>query len=171
MTSPLPIVVTLPSEHHSSRQGRKIAAIVLHHTAGTDSRGWLTKNPQGVSAHVLIRRDGIIYRMVHDDRAAHHAGKSAIGNYRPDVLTSPNLITLAIELENTGTQDYPDAQMHACAYTVAVWYRRHSWLPILTHKIIDTKGKVDPAGFNGLDLHNRITAWLLPSSALDWQIP
>lgn len=149
------------STHRSSRGSARPLVIVLHHTAGTNSLSWLTKNPQGVSTHVLITRAGLIYRMVPDTFAAHTVGRSNLGRYTTAAgdAGNANQIALNIELENTGKQDYPVAQRDAAAWQCADWWNRWGDLPILGHKHIDAGGKTDPHGLDLREFVRRVWAW------------
>lgn len=158
-----PVVVTYPSAHQSSRGGAPIRAIVLHHTAGRDSLGWLAHNPAGVSTHILVSKLGVLYRMVPDAQAAHTVGFSNLGTYaRQDGDgDSANQITLNIELENLGdgADLYPDPQVDACAFQIAEWWRAYGDLPVITHALIDTQGKTDPRGLDLRDVLRRALRW------------
>jgi hypothetical protein len=148
-----PKTATLLSQHHSSRNGQPITLIVVHATAGKDSRSWLVSNPSQVSIHVLIQKDGTIIRMVPDDQAAHHAGFSKIVldgvTYSQNSPHGCNEIALGIELENLndGHDVYPDAQLQACAWQIETWLAAYSTLKaIVMHRDIDQQGKTDAAG-------------------------
>lgn len=151
------------SDHASARLGAPIRAIVLHHTAGTGSLAHLTRNAQGVSTHVLIAKTGLLYRMVPDDLAAHTVGHSNLGRYTaaPGDAGNANQITLNIELENLGdgTDPYPDAQIAACGWQIAQWWRAYGVIPILTHALIDTQGKTDPRGLDLARVYRAALAW------------
>lgn len=74
-----PVITTFHSPNHSSRNGVKIDAIVLHCTEATlDSTLQTfmdpTPLPEGrqVSVHYVIDRNGDIYQMVADDDRANH---------------------------------------------------------------------------------------------------
>lgn len=71
--------------------------IVLHHTAGANSLGWLTNRESGVSAHFLISRDGTTYQLVRSNMKAFHAGVSTYYG-RENV----NNFSIGIEHENWG---------------------------------------------------------------------
>jgi len=161
-----PTFVNLPSDHHSSRGGHSVAAIVIHATAGTDSRDWLQHNPAQVSAHVLIARDGTLYRMVADTRAAHHCGYSRIvvGGRVIDGTAgaNPNQYTLGVELENlnNGKQAYPAAQLAALGWQIAQWLRIYPGARLLLHRDIDTAGKTDPRGLAWTAVYAAVGPWL-----------
>lgn len=169
----VPPVVNHPSKHFSSRAGASIGAIVLHHTAGTDSLKYLTENAKGVSTHSLIDKPGTIYRMVADHLAAHTVGFSNLGRYTVAAgdKGSANQITFNIELENlgNGTDPYPEAQRDACGYEIARIWHTFGVVPVLTHEIIDTQGKNDPHGLDLADVLRRALAWYdsVPGSSID----
>lgn len=79
------IIRTRRSPYHSSRNNGDINAIVLHYTTGSNTEGtlrWLENNPNSVSAHYVIGRDGAIYQMVNDSERANHcrgANRHSIG--------------------------------------------------------------------------------------------
>lgn len=146
------------SKHSSSRNGAAVQAIVIHATAGTNSLGWLIENPQQVSAHYLIRKDGHIYQLVHLDRAAHHCGfsKINIGGKIYDKTTSPNpnQITVGIELENlnNGKDPYPAVQIAALRELLDYLRSLYPKAVLLFHRDIDTQGKTDPRGLDWPDI-------------------
>lgn len=137
--------------------------IVLHATAGTDSRAWLTRTsfPNKVSIHVLISKDGAIYRSTPPERVAWHAGLGYLGVYKPGgIHGSVNDISLGIELENlnNGKDPYPLEQVEACGFVIAGWWRDYGPLPVLPHALIDGR-KSDPAGFDWAALYRAIYRW------------
>lgn len=162
-----PRVIDLPSVHHSPRGSARVWAIVVHATAGTDSRAWLQRNPNGVSAHALISRDGTVYRMVPDDRAAHHVGYSRIVVGGRIITRStqpnPNQVTLGVELENRndGREPYPPAQLAALGWLLAGWSTAYPDARLVLHREIDTQGKSDPAGLQWPAIHAAMAPWLV----------
>ena len=167
-----PQVILHPSQHHSSRGGAPVVAIVIHATAGTNSLGWLTSNPAGVSAHALISKAGAVYRMVPDERAAHHCGYSRI--VRGQALISrattpnPNQVSLGVELENvnSGRDPYPDAQLAALGWLLTDWSQRHPLARLVLHREIDTQGKSDPAGLTWPTIFAAMAPWHAPAPLL-----
>lgn len=141
-----PTVILRPARDSVDRGAFAPRAIVLHHTGGTDSLSWLAGNPQGTSAHVLIHKGGIVYRMVPDERGANAVGFSNLGRFLAKTPRNPNLITLNIEIENLGDgkDPYTDDQYWSVGWQVAQWWNRYNPLPVLTHALIDTNGKTDP---------------------------
>ncbi|HEX6293422.1 MAG TPA: N-acetylmuramoyl-L-alanine amidase [Herpetosiphonaceae bacterium] len=138
-----PLAITdLPTKHTYGVLTPRL--IVIHATAGTDSREWLVENPEGLSIHRLIQKDGTIYKMADDLVSCGHVGRSALWGNR-----WLNKIALGIELENrnNGRDPYPTAQVEACAAQVVEWLGRFGPLPVVGHYQVDTLGKTDPKGF------------------------
>lgn len=74
--------------------------LVIHYTAGPDAAAainWFASKRSGVSAHVVIDREGKITQMVSFDRIAYHAGES-----HWDGLSGLNRYSIGIELANAG---------------------------------------------------------------------
>lgn len=126
--------------------------IVLHHTGATNSLNWLSTTPgSGVSIHALIRKDGLIYRIVPDGQVAWHVGRSAVGNFgRGGKAGSPNKCCLGIEIENKGDgkDPYTDEQYWAVGWQICQWWNAYGDLPVVTHELLDTEGKRDPYAFD-----------------------
>jgi N-acetyl-anhydromuramyl-L-alanine amidase AmpD len=160
----IPTIEIVNSHHWSSRGGYLPRAIVLHHTAGTNSLKHLTLNSKGVSTHFLVPKQEKIYRMVPDDKAAHTVGFSNIGVFGIDPTGvqndkgNANQITLNIEIENLGNgrDRYTDFQYDAVSWICASWWKVWTPLPILSHSLIDTGGKNDPLGWDWLRLYRGI---------------
>jgi hypothetical protein len=162
-----PRIIDHPGSYWQERAGATIRLIVIHATAGTDSLGWLSASPANtgrVSAHALIAKDGTIYRIVPDARAANHCGFSriALGGTFYTGTTKPNInqISLGVELENRndGRDPYPAAQIAALAWLIADWQRRHGDVQLRFHREIDTRGKSDPAGLDWPRVRSALSA-------------
>src|SRR5690349_13338657 len=142
-----PKVVNLNYNWWQDRQGHKPVAIIAHNTVGRDSRAYLSRGgekPDGsdrkVSIHVLIQKDGIIYRYVPDALGANHAGFGTM----PPPLTgiNPNLVTLGFELENASdgvkvNDPYTEAQLLAMGWQIGQWRALWGALPVYRHADID----------------------------------
>ncbi len=137
-----------PAVSRASRKGVIPKVIVLHHTGGSGNEkaeiAYLQKNPANVSIHVCIAKDGTRYRMVADEEVAYHVGYSKVGS-----LGLPNVVSLGIELINTGSKKKPDpwptAQVDSCGEQVAEWLMKYPTIEMVTsHAGIDTRGKYDP---------------------------
>jgi N-acetyl-anhydromuramyl-L-alanine amidase AmpD len=134
--------------------------IVIHATAGTDSKAWLTTTSlPPVSAHVLIIRTGTVYRMVPDSRQAWHVGKGILFPGPGGTLINANAVALGVELENLndGAQAYTAEQYDQVARLVRFWRSQHGYLPVVSHALLDAR-KTDPAGFNWFRME-RLVSW------------
>ena len=103
-----PLAEWLPSDNHNPRRPQ---LVVIHHTAEKSFEKALqllqTHNSGGpVSAHYLIGRDGRLGQLVSEDERAWHAGSGTWGPYR-----DMNSLSIGIELDNTGFEPFPDAQI------------------------------------------------------------
>jgi len=140
----------VPALDHYTR-GRKLAPqiIILHATAGTDSKKWLsiTSNPP-VSIHILVDKQGNIIRIVEDNDTAWHAGFGVVGPFWQNGTYDLNDISLGLEFENlnNGIDPYPADQLRGGAIIVSWWYALYGLLPMLYHMTVDVR-KHDPAGF------------------------
>lgn len=145
-----PRIVNLPAEYSVDRHGALVVAIIAHGTAGTDSREYLrTGGGRGVSIHVLIQRDGTIYRMVPDERGANHAGaptSSFMLNGKAYAGAAVNAVTLSFELENRqdGRELYTREQLAAMGWQITQWRQKYGMLPILRHAELDPTRRRDP---------------------------
>lgn len=143
-------VVWADSAHRGGTRTLPPLVVVLHATAGTNSLAWLTTNPASeVSAHLLIRPDGHVYRLVEDAGIAYHAGVSTWARFGRTGQASVNSISLGIELENlnTGEDPYTSAQVESAARAVYRWILAYGYLPTVSHASIAPTRKTDPAGF------------------------
>lgn len=105
------------SPNSQPRNGIPITAIVMHTTGGGTAEGtlsWFEQTESRVSSHVVIDKDGTIWRCVPDDQIAWHAGKSQL--WRD---TRVNLFSLSVELVGVDVHTYPPAQLDAAAQWVA----------------------------------------------------
>ncbi len=128
---------------------RRPILIVLHHTAydafDKALKTLQTANAGGpVSAHYLIGRDGRIAQLVAEDQRAWHAGTGA-WNGCHDI----NSISIGIELDNTGTEPFPKAQIDALLVLLEDITRRNH-IPrtqVVGHADVEPVRKNDPSGF------------------------
>lgn len=159
-----------PANWQGDRDGLPILAIVAHGTVGTDSRAYLKRGgelPDGsdrkVSIHYLIGRDGTIYRMVDESRAANHAGFSTWTDPKTGLVyqgSRVNRATIGIELESLqrGTpDDYTPAQLDALGGLIADIRQRRGALPILRHADIDPTRRRDPVGLSVAQIEQYVT--------------
>jgi N-acetylmuramoyl-L-alanine amidase len=145
------VEIQKPSPNKSSRTKKRITAILLHDTGGKGAGAveWLTNKASGVSAHVVIDREGKVYRLVPDSEKAWHAGKSSLW-----LEDNVNEYSLGVELEDTeDTSEYTEAQLESLTQWCAEKCKTYT-IPlnrIIGHEHVATpKGrKLDP----GPDFH------------------
>lgn len=133
-------------------RGRRIVCVILHATADAgDEAGaeaWLCDPMSRVSAHLHVRRDGTVVRLVADELRAWHAGKSSWRG-RPRV----NDFSLGWELanRNDGVEPYTDAQYETLTRLSAHYAVQGLSLDaFVSHaEVARPRGrKRDPAGFD-----------------------
>lgn len=145
-------LVQRPSPNHGPRPaGVPISCIVLHATADTNTLAsveWCCtpkpKNPDPVSYHAIVDRDGTVFALVPAERRAWHAGVSTF-------LGVPNCNDYAIGLSfgnrNDGAEPYPSVQLQVGAALCAEWMRRFPAITlerITTHREVAPGRKTDP---------------------------
>jgi N-acetylmuramoyl-L-alanine amidase len=142
----------LPSPNHGSRgeapNVRPINMLVLHYTGMQSAAAALDRlcDPDAqVSAHYLVEEDGVIWRLVAEERRAFHAGISCWLGER-----DLNYVSIGIEIVNPGHEwgyrDFPEPQMCAvealCRDIIA--RRRIPSYRIVGHSDIAPDRKADP---------------------------
>lgn len=88
--------------HESPNTDRRVRShdyLVMHYTGGgyLDALNWMSASTSGVSAHILIGRDGQLVQLVPFDMRAWHAGDSEYGPRK-----WLNNYSIGIELEGDG---------------------------------------------------------------------
>ncbi|MFY8205820.1 MAG: N-acetylmuramoyl-L-alanine amidase [Arenimonas sp.] len=139
-----PLAQWSPSENFDERRPR---LIVLHATEMSSAEAALrvlkTENSGGrVSAHYLIAEDGRIFQLVSDSKRAWHAGG---GRWRG--INDLNSVSLGIELDNDGSEDFAPAQITALKKLLADLCERHA-IPrdaIIAHGDMAPTRKRDPS--------------------------
>lgn len=136
--------IIVPSPNHNARRPN---FVILHHTTSGNAMHalkTLTDPAREVSSHYLIGRDGTLYQLVDEERRAWHAGQSYWGGN-----TDLNSASIGIELDNTGTEPYPDAQIVALLDLLKGLTERYG-IPtnnFLAHGDVAPGRKVDPSTF------------------------
>ncbi len=143
------VILQSPSPNRNARAaGKSIRYVILHYTGMPEpdaSRAWLCDPKSEVSAHYLIERTGQTWQLVAETDRAWHAGVSFWQGE-----TDMNSVSVGIELVNRGHQwgyqDFPAAQIAACAELVRGIMQRHTIPPrnILGHSDIAPQRKEDP---------------------------
>lgn len=144
-----PTIRDLPSPNHDERPaGTGVDMLVLHYTGMPDRDGALarlTDPASKVSAHYLIDEDGLVWRLVPEERRAWHAGISFWRGER-----GLNGRSVGIELVNPGHEwgyrPFPAAQMEALAELSLSIMGRHgiARARVLGHSDIAPSRKEDP---------------------------
>lgn len=140
------------SPNHSSRGGADISIIVLHATVGGfySSLKWLTQPASRVSCHYLFAKNGGIYQLVPDSRAAWHAGVSTWRGLGRDQIQAGS-IGIELTNDNDGRDPYPKVQLEAAQWLCKLLIERYQIDRSMFVRHLDIavpKGrKTDPAGF------------------------
>lgn len=113
----------LSINYSEGRQGRSADVLVIHVTEGTlaSARAWFNDPRSKVSSHYLVSRAGAAEQYVDEADTAWANGTvdrptAAILLERPGV--NPNLYTISIECEGSGTEELTDAQRATVARLV-----------------------------------------------------
>lgn len=143
------VINKLTSWGYTKATDRKIDTMIVH--SSYDSLGDNPYSVSGiidiyrqyeVSAHYLIARDGVIYRLVEDKNIAWHAGASKM----PDGRTNVNDFSIGVEMINTKDGKYTDEQYDALNELIASLKNKYSIKNILGHDDIAPGRKTDPWG-------------------------
>lgn len=127
---------------------RRITAIVLHDTASrtaASALSWFQRPESRVSTHVLVDRDGTVYRVVDDDKVAWHAGRSVLHGEE-----GVNAFSLGVELvdanDDASVDPYPEPQLAAAVEWVAEKAALYG-VPlnrVVAHRDVSPGRKIDP---------------------------
>lgn len=126
---------------------RKPNFVILHHTSddGVDQALRALADPlRRVSAHYLVGRDGSIIQLVDERARAWHAGESKWG-----ADTDLNSASLGVELDNNGSEPFPDAQISALLRLLGDIRERYR-IPVanfLGHADVAPRRKADPSRY------------------------
>ena len=141
------IVSRLASWGFQPASGRSIEAIIIHSSydaTGSDPysvAGVIAEwKAAGVSPHYLIDRSGTIYQLVADQNIAYHAGVAKL----PDGTTDVNGVSIGIEMINTMTGTFTDAQYAALNRLIGDLKKKYPITYILGHYQISPGRKTDP---------------------------
>ena len=163
-----------PGSLGSEPRKEPVTCLILHHTAGSLPssldilQGMNPKHKVGVHYLVTDEPKPRVIRMVPENLAAYHAGKSGWGK-----LTNLNQNSIGIEIINYDGNVYPysEAQADVIFALCAEIIRRHDIKPwnVLAHSDIAVGRKVDPGSkFPWAKLASLgIGAWPLPNEVTD----
>lgn len=137
--------LTHPSPNFGARRdGARPSLIVVHYTAmgsAAASCARLCDPAAEVSAHYLIDYDGTVMSLVDEAKRAWHAGAGSWG-----AVTDVNSHSIGIELQNTGSEPFPEPQMAALEDLLAGIMERWSIAPegVIGHQDCAPGRKIDP---------------------------
>lgn len=146
--------LTHPSPHHSARNS-PIRVIILHADASASERStlaWFMDPTSKVSYHVLIGRNGTVYRIVEESRKAWHAGKA-----KWDGHDDVNGCSLGLSFANKhdGDEALTPIQIAVARDIVAGWRKKYPGIrEVTTHAAVATPAgrKTDPLHSPGFAL-------------------
>jgi N-acetylmuramoyl-L-alanine amidase len=119
--------------------------VILHHTSNDNPEralATLTTPERAVSAHYLITREGALVQLVDERMRAWHAGESYWGGQ-----TDMNSASIGIELDNTGSEPFPEPQM-ATLLSLLSDLRERYRIPaanVIGHSDVAPRRKADPS--------------------------
>ena len=163
-------VIDRPSVHWSDRQGQQVRYIIVHSSAspvGVPAENTLDylvgPNERGVSAHELVLPGGQVYRLVPDERAAHHCWSESVRF--PDGTPShlANETTWGIEAYQVNGKPVSKEILDTVVERVAAACRRFELdsSHVLGHREIDPDRRQDPVGVDMDELRGAVTQMLL----------
>lgn len=124
---------------------RKPNYVIIHHTAQNSCEQTLktfTLPRTEVSAHYVICKDGTIHHMLNDYFRAWHGGIAKWGG-----VTDINSVSLGIELDNNGLDEFPDSQINSLMTLLAGLKKTYN-IPtpnFIGHSDIAPSRKQDPS--------------------------
>lgn len=130
----------------------KVDLIVLHATAsgrlqtGLDVIRWMNGQPNPISYHYLIERNGAILRMTDPNYTAYHAGVSAWPN-KPVGRESVNSRSIGIAFVNDNVAEpITQAQIESADWLCRTWMQKLGIRAsaIVGHKEVSPGRKTDP---------------------------
>ena len=147
--APVPQRAGIPTSWQGSPNfdERRPNLVVIHHTSddSVDEAMRTLANPlRKVSAHYLIARDGAIIQLVDERARAWHAGESKWG-----AATDINSASLGIELDNNGSEAFPEAQISSLLRLLADVKERYR-IPVANfvgHADVAPRRKTDPSRY------------------------
>ena len=127
----------------SPNTGRQITPtiVVIHYTGDNSMEGavsWLCAAQSGVSAHLVIGKDGSIVQLVPFNVSAWHAGKS-------DYQGRANVNAFSVGIECVGIGDeWPDEQVEAIRATIQALFLAYPIEDVVGHQDVAPGRKSDP---------------------------
>lgn len=169
---------TVTGHHYSSRMGQRPRYLVLHSAANSANATaesvarYLAQNAVQASAHYLAG-DGVIWKIVDESWAAHHAGGSTLpdgtrGTLRDGAafVDAVNAATIGVEMLQTAGQSVKPAVLET-AIPLLVDICRRNGIPasnVVSHAAISVKAPQgahsDPVGVDMGQVRARVAAAL-----------
>jgi N-acetyl-anhydromuramyl-L-alanine amidase AmpD len=128
-------------------QNRKVDAVIVHSTFNNSGGDFYDVDlvlkqfsTYKVSAHYVIGRDGVVYKVVDEKNVSYHAGKSSL----PDGRTDVNSCSIGIEIMTSYTESPTEKQITSLISLIQSIKKRHSIDYVLRHSDIAPVRKTDP---------------------------
>jgi len=150
-------VIDRPSVHWSDRQGQQVRYVIAHSTAspvGVPAENTLNflvgPNDREVSAHELVLPGSRVYRLVADERAAHHCESESVRFPDGTPAHLANEITWGVEAYQIAGKPVSGEVLSNTIERVATACRRLGLdsSHVLGHREIDPSSRQDPVGVN-----------------------
>jgi|GEM_PF-930367 len=142
-------IIPSPNRNYSPAKSRRVDTIVMHFISGINVNRNRWDDPAlarkilsdyRVSAHYLVARDGIVYKLVDEHNIAWHAGGSIMP--APDNRKNVNGFSIGIEIIATEKSGFTDAQYDSLEKLVSGIKSRHPIRNIVGHDEIAGKRAV-----------------------------
>lgn len=144
----------LPTDQHEAREpGITIDTLIIHSMYNPDGDRFSLQgckeclDRRGVSAHYIVDINGAIWRCVHEERKAWHAGVSRMPD-PADGREKVNEFSIGIEIIGSEDTDFSASQYRSLARLTADILSRHRIQNILGHSDIAPDRKTDPWGLD-----------------------
>ena len=138
-------MLTHPSPNFKARPaGTVVDTIVLHASAGKSDAGdvsWIQAPASGISYHVLVGRDGKVYRFVDPKHQAYHAG---VSEFKGRKFCNRYSIGVAFANRHDGVEPITPAQFEAMRKVVLELVKDWPIQHITTHAAVSPGRKTDP---------------------------
>ena len=128
-------------------QNRKVDAVIVHSTFNNSGGNFYDIDlvlkqfsTYKVSAHYVIGRDGVVYKVVDEKNVSYHAGKSSL----PDGRTDVNSCSIGIEIMTSYKESPTEQQVNSLITLINNIKKRHTINYILRHSDIAPVRKTDP---------------------------
>ena len=128
-------------------QNRKVDAVIVHSTFNNSGGNFYDIDlvlkqfsTYKVSAHYVIGRDGVIYKVVDEKNVSYHAGKSSL----PDGRTDVNSCSIGIEIMTSYKESPTEQQVNSLITLINNIKKRHTINYIFRHSDIAPVRKTDP---------------------------